>query len=59
MRSTARSRDFLETAIADYNATFGTSYDTSSDEVRELLQGPVAAAQEPRASTSSSSSTCS
>ncbi|MCE3552423.1 type I restriction endonuclease subunit R [Pseudonocardia sp. RS11V-5] len=24
------SRDFLETAIADYNATFGTSYDTSS-----------------------------
>ena len=28
--STARSRDFLEKAIADYNATFGTSYDTSS-----------------------------
>lgn len=24
------SRDFLENAIADYNATFGTSYDTSS-----------------------------
>ena len=24
------SRDFLEKAIADYNATFGTSYDTSS-----------------------------
>jgi type I restriction enzyme R subunit len=24
------SRDFLETAIADYNVTFGTSYDTSS-----------------------------
>ncbi|WP_107772244.1 type I restriction endonuclease subunit R [Nocardioides sediminis] len=24
------SRDFLEMAIADYNATFGTSYDTSS-----------------------------
>lgn len=24
------SRDFLETAIADYNATFGTSYDTSA-----------------------------
>lgn len=25
------SRDFLEAAIADYNAMFGTSYDTSSD----------------------------
>lgn len=25
------SRDFLESAIADYNAMFGTSYDTSSD----------------------------
>jgi type I restriction enzyme, R subunit len=25
------SRDFLEKAIADYNAMFGTSYDTSSD----------------------------
>lgn len=25
------SRDFLEGAIVDYNATFGTSYDTSSD----------------------------
>jgi type I restriction enzyme, R subunit len=25
------SRDFLEAAIADYNRTFGTSYDTSSD----------------------------
>jgi type I restriction enzyme R subunit len=27
----ANSRDFLESAIADYNAMFGTSYDTSSD----------------------------
>ncbi len=27
----ASSRDFLEHAIADYNAIFGTSYDTSSD----------------------------
>jgi type I restriction enzyme R subunit len=27
----ASSRDFLETAIADYNAMFGTSFDTSSD----------------------------
>ncbi len=27
----ASSRDFLEKAIADYNATFGTSYDTSAD----------------------------
>ena len=25
------SRDFLESAIADYNETFGTAYDTSSD----------------------------
>lgn len=25
------SRDFLDAAIADYNATFGTSYDTSAD----------------------------
>ncbi|MBQ3334012.1 MAG: type I restriction endonuclease subunit R [Eubacteriaceae bacterium] len=25
------SRDFLETAIADYNKTFGTAYDTSAD----------------------------
>ena len=36
----ASSRDFLERAIADYNAMFGTSYDTSASEVRELLQGP-------------------
>jgi type I restriction enzyme R subunit len=27
----ASSRDFLERAIADYNAMFGTSFDTSSD----------------------------
>ncbi len=27
----AGSRDFLEMAIADYNAMFGTSYDTSAD----------------------------
>ena len=27
----ASSRDFLDGAIKDYNATFGTSYDTSSD----------------------------
>ena len=27
----ASSRDFLEAAIADYNATFGTSFDTSAD----------------------------
>ena len=27
----ANSRDFLERAISDYNAMFGTSYDTSSD----------------------------
>jgi type I restriction enzyme R subunit len=27
----ASSRDFLESAIADYNALFGTSFDTSSD----------------------------
>lgn len=27
----ASSRDFLESAIGDYNAVFGTSYDTSAD----------------------------
>ncbi len=27
----ASSRDFLESAIGDYNATFGTSFDTSAD----------------------------
>ena len=45
----ASSRDFLEGAISDYNAMFGTSFDTSSDQVPELLQGPLAATEEPRA----------
>ena len=49
MRSTRRSRDFLDAAITDYNAMFGTSYDTSVRQVPELLQGPVAAAEEPGA----------
>lgn len=30
-RLDATSRDFLESAIQDYNATFGTNYDTSAD----------------------------
>ncbi len=32
------SRDFLEAAIADYNAMFGTSYDTSSDKFQNYYK---------------------
>jgi type I restriction enzyme R subunit len=32
------SRDFLEQAIADYNATFGTTYDTSSDKFQNYYK---------------------
>jgi type I restriction enzyme, R subunit len=32
------SRDFLEGAIADYNAMFGTSYDTSSDKFQNYYK---------------------
>lgn len=32
------SRDFLETAIADYNAMFSTSYDTSSDKFQNYYK---------------------
>lgn len=32
------SRDFLEKAIADYNAIFGTSYDTSSDKFQNYYK---------------------
>ena len=32
------SRDFLEDAIADYNALFGTSYDTSSDKFQNYYK---------------------
>lgn len=32
------SRDFLDGAIADYNATFGTSYDTSSDKFQNYYK---------------------
>lgn len=32
------SRDFLERAIADYNAMFGTSYDTSSDKFQNYYK---------------------
>lgn len=32
------SRDFLENAIADYNAMFGTSYDTSSDKFQNYYK---------------------
>ena len=32
------SRDFLESAIADYNAMFGTSFDTSSDKFQNYYK---------------------
>ena len=32
------SRDFLDEAITDYNATFGTSYDTSSDKFQNYYK---------------------
>lgn len=32
------SRDFLENAISDYNAMFGTSYDTSSDKFQNYYK---------------------
>ncbi|WP_435588403.1 type I restriction endonuclease subunit R [Micromonospora chalcea] len=32
------SRDFLETAIQDYNASFGTSFDTSSDKFQNYYK---------------------
>ncbi|MBL8158748.1 type I restriction endonuclease subunit R [bacterium] len=34
----ASSREFLESAIADYNAMFGTSYDTSSDKFQNYYK---------------------
>ena len=34
----ATSRDFLEAAIGDYNALFGTSYDTSSDKFQNFYK---------------------
>jgi type I restriction enzyme R subunit len=34
----ASSRDFLEKAISDYNAMFGTSYDTSSDKFQNYYK---------------------
>ena len=34
----ASSRDFLESAIVDYNAMFGTSYDTSSDKFQNYYK---------------------
>ncbi len=34
----ATSRDFLESVIKDYNATFGTSYDTSSDKFQNYYK---------------------
>lgn len=34
----ASSRDFLDGAIKDYNATFGTSYDTSSDKFQNYYK---------------------
>lgn len=32
------SRDFLESAISDYNGMFGTSYDTSSDKFQNYYK---------------------
>ncbi len=32
------SRDFLDSAIADYNKMFGTSYDTSSDKFQNYYK---------------------
>ena len=32
------SRDFLASAIVDYNAMFGTSYDTSSDKFQNYYK---------------------
>lgn len=32
------SRDFLESAIGDYNKLFGTSYDTSSDKFQNYYK---------------------
>lgn len=34
----ASSRDFLDAAISDYNAIFGTSYDTSSDKFQNYYK---------------------
>jgi len=34
----ATSRDFLENAIVDYNAMFGTSYDTSADKFQNYYK---------------------
>ena len=34
----ATSRDFLESAIADYNATFSTNYDTSADKFQNYYK---------------------
>lgn len=34
----ASSRDFLDAAIADYNAMFGTSYDTSADKFQNYYK---------------------
>jgi type I restriction enzyme R subunit len=34
----ASSRDFLEAAISDYNAAFGTSYDTSADKFQNYYK---------------------
>ncbi|TAL50797.1 type I restriction endonuclease subunit R [Patescibacteria group bacterium] len=34
----ASSRDFLDSAIADYNAMFGTSYDTSADKFQNYYK---------------------
>ena len=43
------SRDFLERAISDYNAMFGTSFDTSSDRFQNYYKDPLVAAPESRA----------
>ena len=35
------SREFLESAISDYNAAFATNFDTSSDKFRNYYKDPV------------------
>ena len=54
----ASSRDFLEGAISDYNAMFGTSFDTSSDRFQNYYKDRSSDSGTAN-STSRSSSTCS
>jgi type I restriction enzyme R subunit len=42
------SRDFLESAIKDYNKMFGTNYDTSSDKFQNYYKDVSLTNEEPR-----------